>query len=376
MDKRENDEQNEVEVHLFAEEDFNDGRSVEETPQGEITVDFGEAAESMLDDIKSDSLYGISAAAAADADDFDPGDMSSDAVVNVDDVVAARSKGDRLTESADLDELSESINITEQETVEYVEDDDEFSAERATHSRRRLRNLLIFFIIILLVLIAIIGLFIWRNSTPPGVKQPDSDVLQTSTAGTNAAQFQAIDAARIPDLVTYFGMTPEAAAEASDNSIALDAEATAASDATLPNVVRTRNGWLVGPNGETLASITFGLNAAGDIDYIFASFDLDAFGVADAKFDELIASKVVASSILAGIGIDPAAVESAQLTIVENPQAVLSRDTGAQEVAEFTGPTNIEGVPGAWKVTETYDHTAGVTVGDNSVIRTLSVDLR
>lgn len=376
MDKRENDEQNEVEVHLFAEEDFNDGRPAEETPQGEITVDFGEAAESMLDDIKSDSLYGISAAAAADADDFDPGDMSSDAVVNVDDVVAARSKGDRLTESADLDELSESINITEQETVEYVEDDDEFSAERATRSRRRLRNLLIFFIIILLVLIAVIGLFIWRNSTPPGVKQPDSDVLQTSTAGTNAAQFQAIDAARIPDLVTYFGMTPEAAAEASDNSIALDAEATAASDATLPNVVRTRNGWLVGPNGETLASITFGLNAAGDIDYIFASFDLDAFGVADAKFDELIASKVVASSILTGIGIDPAAVESAQLTIVENPQAVLSRDTGAQEVAEFTGPTNIEGVPGTWKVTETYDHTAGVTVGDNSVIRTLSVDLR
>lgn len=376
MDKRENDEQNEVEVHLFAEEDFNDGRPAEEAPQGEITVDFGEAAESMLDDIKSDSLYGISAAAAADADDFDPGDMSSDAVVNVDDVVAARSKGDRLTESADLDELSESINITEQETVEYVEDDDEFSAERAMRSRRRLRNLLVFFIIILLVLIAVIGLFIWRNSTPPGVKQPDSDVLQTSTAGTNAAQFQAIDAARIPDLITYFGMTPEAAVEASGNSIALDAEATAASDATLPNVVRTRNGWLVGPNGETLASTTFGLNAAGDIDYIFASFDLDAFGVADAKFDELIASKVVASSILAGIGLDPAAVESAQLTIVENPQAVLSRDTSAQEVAEFTGPTNIEGIPGTWKVTETYDHTAGVTVGDNSVIRTLSVDLR
>lgn len=375
MDKRENDEQNEVEVHLFAEEDFNDGRPVEETPQGEITVDFGEAAESMLDDIKSDSLYGISAAAAADADDFDPGDMSSDAVVNVDDVVAARSKGDRLTESADLDELSESINITEQKTTEYVEDD-EFSAERATRSRRRLRNLLVFFIIILLVLVAVIGLFIWRNSTPPGVKQPDSDVLQTSTAGTNATQFQAIDAARIPDLVTYFGMTPEAAVEASDSSIALDAEATSASDATLPNVVRTRNGWLVGPNGETLASITFGLNAAGNIDYIFASFDLDAFGVADAKFDELIASKVVASSILTGIGIDPAAVESAQLTIVENPQAVLSRDTGAQEIAEFTGPTNIEGVPGTWKVTETYDHTAGVTVGDNSVIRTLSVDLR
>ena len=59
-----------------------------------------------------------------------------------------------------------------------------------------------------------------------------------------------------------------------------------------------------------------------------------------------------------------------------NPQAVISRDTSGQEVAEFSGTTNIEGVPSTWKVTETYDHTAGVTLGDNSVIRTLSVDLR
>ncbi len=375
MDKRENDEQNEVEVHLFAEEDFNDGQSAQDAPKEEITVDFGEAAESMLDDIiKSDSSYRMRAAAAAA--DFEPGEVSADEVVNVDDVVV-RNEGDRLTESADLDELSESINITEQETVEYVDDeDDEFSTERAMRSRRRLRNLLVFFIIILLILVAIIGLFIWRNSTPPDVKQPDSDVLQTSSAGTNATQFQAIEAERIPDLITYFGMTPEAAVEASGNTITLDAEAVAASDATLPTVVRTRNGWLVGPNGETLASITFGLNAEGNIDYIFTAFDLDAFGVADAKFDELAASKVVASSILAGIGLDAAAVESAQLSIIENPQAVLSRDTSAQEVAEFAGPTNIEGIPSTWKVTETYDHTTGVTLGDNSVIRTLSVDLR
>ena len=66
MDKRENDEQGEVEVHLFTEEDFNDNQDVDETPKEEITVDFGEAAESMLDDIKSDSLYGVSASAEAD----------------------------------------------------------------------------------------------------------------------------------------------------------------------------------------------------------------------------------------------------------------------------------------------------------------------
>lgn len=374
MDKRENDEQSEVEVHLFTEEDFSDGQEVEETIKEEIKVDFGEAADSMLDDIKSDSSYTVRASMD---DDFEPGEVSSDEVVIVDDVVVERGETDRLAENADLDELPESIDITEQETIEYVEDDDEeISAERAMRSRRRLRNLLVFFIIILLALVAVIGLFIWRNSTPPDVKQPDSDVLQTSKAGTNATLFQAIEADRIPDLVTYFGMTPEAAVEASNNAIALDAEATRATDASLPSVVKTRNGWLVGSNGETLASITFGLNAEGNINYVFAAFDLDAFGVADAKFDELAASRVVAASILEGIGLDKATVESAQLTITDNPQAVLSRDTAGQEVAEFSGPTNVEGGPTTWKVTETYDHTAGVTLGDNSVIRTLSVDLR
>lgn len=374
MDKRENDEQSEVEVHLFTEEDFSDGQEVEETIKEEIKVDFGEAADSMLDDIKSDSSYTVRASMD---DDFEPGEVSSDEVVIVDDVVVERGETDRLAENADLDELPESIDITEQETIEYVEDDDEeISAERAMRSRRRLRNLLVFFIIILLALVAVIGLFIWRNSTPPDVKQPDSDVLQTSKAGMNATLFQAIEADRIPDLVTYFGMTPEAAVEASNNAIALDAEATRATDASLPSVVKTRNGWLVGSNGETLASITFGLNAEGNINYVFAAFDLDAFGVADAKFDELAASKVVAASILEGIGLDKATVESAQLTITDNPQAVLSRDTAGQEVAEFSGPTNVEGGPTTWKVTETYDHTAGVTLGDNSVIRTLSVDLR
>lgn len=75
----------------------------------------------------------------------------------------------------------------------------------------------------------------------------------------------------------------------------------------------------------------------GNINYVFASFDLDAFGVADAKFDELAASKVVAASILTGIGLDNAVVDSAQLTITGNPQAVISRDTSGQEVAEFSG---------------------------------------
>lgn len=374
MDKRDNaDEQNEVEVNIFADEDLSDGAPA--PSNAEIVVDFGDAAESIVEDIKSDSLYGLRN--ADDAEDLDPGEIATETVVNVDDVAHVTRERGEVSSAPELDELSESINITNEEEVSYeIEEDPELAAARSERSRRRLRRLLVFFIIILAALAAVMALFIWRNTTPPDVKLPDSDGLQTSAAGTNTTQFQTIEADQIPDLVTYFGMTPEQAAEASGNAISLDAESTPASDASLPQVTSTRNGWLVGGSGETLASITFGLNSQGQVNYVFASFDLDAFGVADAKFDELAASNVVAASILKGIGLDPALVDATQLTIVEVPQAVTARDSSGLEVAEFSGPTNIEGIPTTWKVTETYDHTAGVTLGDNSVIRSLSVDLR
>lgn len=374
MDKRENqDNQAEVEVNLIAEEEFEGGNGV--ASEEEITVDFGEAAESMLEDIKSDSLYGLEPETVT-SDDIDPEEISSDYMANVQEVTVQDSHG-QLTRDTELDEPQEAITITEEEeVVVFVDDDDAEAEEKAFRSRRRLRRMLVFFIIVLLILAAVIGVFIWRNTTPPDVKLPDSDALQTSTAGTNSTQFQPIAADSIPDLVAFFGMTPEQVVEQVGSEITLDAASTPASDAALPQVVSTRNGWIVGPTGQTLASITFGLDAAGNINYVFTSFDLDAFGVADAKFDELAASNVVASSVLTGIGLDPALVAAAQLTVTENPAAVISRDTAGQEVVEFSGPTNIEGVPSTWKLTETYDHTTGVTIGDNSVIRSLSVDLR
>lgn len=385
MSEHENeDEVQEVEVHLYAEEDFTDGADIADVPsqegfgspaQDDIAVDFGEQAESMLEDIKSDGFYSLHA--GADVEEFEPGELASDEVVNVDDIEGDAMATAELEVGDEVDELPESIEIVEEESFAVIEEEDEeLAIEKAERSRRRLRNLLVFFIIILVLIAAVAGVVIWRSSTPPDVKQPDSDALHTSAAGTNVTQFQAIEADRIPDLMTYFGMTPEEAATASGGIIALDAEAAPLTDETLPAVKSTRNAWLVGDGGETTASFTFGLDEQGKICYIFATFDLDAFGVADAKFDELAASKVVAASILSGIGLDNAVVESAQLSITGNPQAVTSRDTAGKEVAEFAGTTNIEGVPSEWKVVETYDHTAGVSLGDNSVIRTLSVDLR
>lgn len=374
MDERENQEtQSEIEINLFAEEEF----KADEPPAAsdeEITVDFGEAAESMLEDIKADTDY-VPAPEIISTEDINPEEISSETVVNVHETPGDDTRG-QLTVGPEPDELSEAIDIAAPEDpVEYAEEDVD-DEELAYRSRRRLRRVLVFSLIILAVLAAIIGLFIWRNTTPPDVKLPDSDALQISTAGANNTQFQAIAPENIPDLVSYFGLTPEQAIEQSGNEITLDASSSPSTDSALPEVKSTRNGWIVSPSGQTLASVTFGLNDGGNIVYIFTSFDLDAYGVADAKFDELAASNVVAASVLTGIGLDDATVSSAQLTTAQNPDAVVSRDSAGQEIVTFSGPTNLGGAPTQWKLTETYDHTTGVTLGDNSVIRSLSVDLR
>lgn len=374
MSESENrNETEEVEINLFAEEEFDDGKEKEFSDEA-ITVDFGEAADSMLEDIKAESSY-VPERETLSVEDLEPGDVSSDNVVHMENPAAGEARG-QLTESADLDELQESISIDAGEPdFEYVESEEDEELQ-AYKSRKRLSRMLVFAIIILLLLAGVTGLFIWRNSTPPDVKKPDSDALQTSSAGAYSTQFQPIDSEDVPGLVSFFGKTPEQVAEESAGAITLDGAAAPSSDSSLPNVASTRTGRFAAENGQTLVNLTFGMNAEGVISYVFASFDLDAFGVADSKFDELASSNVVAASVLTGAGLDAATVKDAQLTIVENPQAVISRDGSAQEVARFSGPTNIGGVPTQWTLTETYDHTAGVTIGDNSVIRSLSVDLR
>lgn len=368
-----NEDQGEVEVNLFAEEDLVEGKV--DSITGEIKIDFGEAADSMLEDIKSDSLYGFEPESVTE-NGFDPGEVASDTVINVENPAANQARG-QFTESTELEELPEDISLMDEDEETLIYDVvDEDPEEKALRSRRRLRRLLVFFIIVLLILAALIGLFIWRDSTPPDVKKPDSDALQTSSAGANSTEFQAISADSLPKLVSFFGLTPDQVAEQSNGTITLDAASAPSSDAALPAVVSTRNAWYASEGGQTLASITFGMNAEGTINYAFASFDLDAYGVADARFDELVSSDVVAASVLKGIGLSDATVKEASLTITKNPEAVIARDSAAQEVAQFSGATNIEGAPTEWKLTETYDHTTGVTIGDNSVIRTLSVDLR
>ncbi len=343
--------------------------------QDEPSADIDEQTDAMMQDIKSDATYALRS--HPDAEELDPDEIPSDAVVGVDDMFDSADENDELADEGEVDELPESFEISDEEPVEYFdEEDEEFLYERAARRRRRLRRVLVFFLIVLLILGAAIGVFVWRNSMSPDVKQPDAEALHTPEAGTGKAAFKPIDAGQVPDFATCFGMTPEEAAAACGGVFSLDAQATAAADATLPELKTMRNAWLVGSNGEVIASISFGLNQEGKIIYTLATFDLDAYGVADAQFDELAANGTVASSLLAGVGIDSAAVDAAQLDTTKNQNAVISRDTAGREQAEFSGSTNRTDAPTTWKITETYDHTAGAALHDNSVIRSMSIDLR
>lgn len=365
-----------IDDDLTADEEFDDHDELtfDQEEQGSLD-DIDEQTDAMMLDIKSDATYALRS--HPDAEELDPDEIPPDVVVGVDDVLDTVDDGDGLAADEEVDELPDSFELSEEEPVEYYEEeDDELLYEKAARKRRRLRNVLIFFIVVLLALGAAIGVFLWRNSIAPDVKQPDSEALHTPEAGTGKAAFQPIDATLIPDFATYFGKTPEEAAAACNGAFSLDAQATPAADESMPALKSMRNAWLVGSNGEVAANISFGLDQDGKIIYTLASFDMDAYGVANAQFDELVANRTVAASLLAGVGVDSAAVDAAQLDIAKNPNAVTSRDTAGREQAEFSGSTNNAAAPTAWKVTETYDHSAGTSIHDNSVIRTVSIDLR
>ena len=370
----------------------------EPEPEAHEHADLDAQADAMLRDIEADGPYALRS--HPDAEDLDPNEVPAqeEAEYEYDEIDHS---AEELAAEDEVDELPESIEIEEEPQEYYVEEyDEEAEQERSDRTRRRLRNVLIFFIIVLIALGAAIGVFVWRNSMTPDVKQSDPDALQQPTAGTNTTVFQPISAEGIPAFVSFFGMTPEEAAQASGGAFSLDeaavptpeaqAIANAAAQSTSQRgsaqaaptevadnvVMATRGAWLVRGDGEVAAAITFGLNKDGKIISTSIAFDMDAYGVADAKFDELVADKTVSSSLLSAVGIDPAVASSAALSVKEKQDAVTSRDTSGLEQAEFSGETGRTDPPTTWKVYEIYDHSAGKALGDNSVIRTLTIELQ
>ena len=103
---------------------------------------------------------------------------------------------------------------------------------------------------------------------------------------------------------------------------------------------------------------------------MYAAFDLDALSVSGSTFEELAGSSVIASSLLTALGLPEDKVAALSLDSSEDPGAIV-----AKEQAQFKGGTGMDAAPTSYKLTETYDHAVGRTLGDNSVMRTALVEL-
>ena len=305
-----------------------------------------EQVDEVIKDIESNSSFMLRK--EPDAEVFDPGDIHPDDLAD------------------DINPLDEDFAGTEAVEEEKLE-----AAER---HRRRLRSVLIVFVVILALIAAVIGVFIWQGSLAPDVKPSDTEALATGAAGKDEATFAPIENEGIPQLAGLYGKTVKQARSSCGDALVIDGKAEKARDSRVKAMTTLVNGKIVDGSGMQIADVAFGLDKKNKIVYTYCSFDLDQLEVADATFEDLVASDVVPRSLLEAVGIKESALEGAALTIEKAPNAVTSHEGDAKQQAVFKGKTGVKH-PGTWQLTETYDQTVGQTLGDNSVMRTLLVEL-
>ncbi len=344
--------------------------------QPDAAHDIDAQVDELLRDIELNGSSAYALRTEPEADELNPDDIHPDDLA--DDDVADLVDAD-LAEQDAVDELPEALEVADDAEMEEPEEeeevDEEARAENDEHHRRRLRNFLILGIIVLLVLAGTIGLFMWRNSISSNVTQSDTEALSTGTAGTHTATFHPVDADAVPDLASVFGKTTDEAVAACNGQLSLSGDPSAATDPEIPALTQLVNGSLKDTSGVVIASIALGLDKDAHIVYVYAAFDLDALSVSGSTFEELAGSNVIASSLLTAVGLPQDKVDALALDVSKDPSALVASDKSAKEQAQFKGSTGMDAVPTSYKLTETYDHAVGKTLGDNSVMRTALVEL-
>lgn len=345
--------------------------------QSDAAHDIDAQVDELLRDIELNGSSAYALRTEPEADELNPDDIHPDDLA--DDDVADLVDAD-LAEQDAVDELPEALEVGDDAEMEEPEDeeeevDEETRAEKDAHHRRRLRNFLILGIIVLLVLAGTIGLFMWRNSISSNVTQSDTEALSTGMAGTHTATFHPVDADEVPDLADVFGKTTDEAVAACNGQLSLSGDPSAATDPEIPALAQLVNGTLKDTNGVVIASIALGLDKDAHIVYVYAAFDLDALSVSGSTFEELAGSNVIASSLLTAVGLPEDKVAALPLDSSKDPGAIVASDKSAKEQAQFKGGTGMDAAPTSYKLTETYDHAVGKTLGDNSVMRTALVEL-
>ena len=330
--------------------------------------DIDRQADQVIRDIEATSSFALRR--GPDAEVFDPADIHLD---EPEAPLPDRAVVEEFAGTEAVDELSETIEVVEPEQEDVREHKvEEDRAEAIWRHRRRLRTALIVVVVILLLIAAVILVFVWRGSLAPDVAQSDTEALTNSSAGTGSVSFEPVENSAIPNLAGVFGMTLKQAGQSCGDALVLDATPQKASDTRVKALQKLVSGQVLDANGEKVADVALGLNKKNKVVYAYCSFDLDALQVADAPFDEFAASDVVPRSLLSALGVDAASLGSPQIS----DGAASGATAGQQAVqsAVFAGQTGQE-APASWQVTETYDQSVGQTLGDNSVMRTLLIEL-
>lgn len=394
------------------------GRHSKGRKQAASPGQFDAEAEKMLEDIEQETGFpsqeereALSALEDEEPESvIEPDDISPDGVAR--DVGAASGALDQsiegvdeLTEDIDLSEVEHELEADLEQQRSAVEDEGptEEEVELAVRRRRgRLRTVLVLFIVILVVVAVVIGLLVHNGTLSPNLVNSDTEELQSPSAGTGEVEFEPVENSAIPDFVSAYGKTIDEVSELYSGTVVLEEEATPVEeeDERVKAMQEVYEGQLVDESGKELGSVGFGMNKKGKVVYVYCLFDLDALAVADASFEELAGSDVVASSLLEASGVDSSALADATLTstVAEEPEetdgeaaeeemdadgeAAEDEEAAEEEAAEdgddveevaFSGTTGLE-EPATWELAETYDWSLGEVLGDNSVMRTLLVE--
>ncbi len=245
--------------------------------------------------------------------------------------------------------------------------------------RQSLKRILIIAIALLVILaIAGIGTAIFLNSNS---QTSDNASLTSDEQSTQTAKFSPINQDALPSFAAYFGKPLSDLVSAYDKRIVLNGEKSESNDPEIPALVSLQHANLFDSQNTNIGTLAFGLDENDALVYVYCMADLDAMHVADASFEQLIADKTLPVSFLIACGIKQGVANTAALSQQEKPTCI--NDAKAQEGGEnpnlnaafFTGQTGQTQAPQTWKLTEKYDGSIGKTLGDNSVLRTVTVEL-
>ena len=257
---------------------------------------------------------------------------------------------------------------------------EDVSQEEMIEKRRQGLKRILIIAIALLVVLALVSVCV-AISLSNNSQTNNNSVLTPNEQPEQVTVFSPIKQDALPSFAAYFGKPLSELTNAYDKRIVLNGDKAESGDPDIPALVSLQHAYLQDEKNANIATLAFGLDANDTLVYVYCMADLDAMHVADASFEKLLSDKTLPVSFLVACGIKQGVANTAALTQQEKPSCI--NDAKAQEGAEnssadmafFTGNTGQSGVPQTWKLTEKYDDSIGKTLGDNSVLRTITVEL-